>query len=69
MSEEIIDPKDRHRRLRSSRDKSVHVGVIVATRRHEHNGRPMYRMDFGIPAHQAMWGQAWFYADDLEAAE
>jgi hypothetical protein len=67
-SNEDLLPPGEYRLRKSGGIRSAVSGSIVATRRHDHNGRPQYRLDFGIPAHQAMWGDVWFYADDLEAA-
>ena len=64
---EIIDPHVRTHRLRTNVGVSAYVGIVVETRRHESNKRPMYRLAFGNPKHQAVWGGAWFYFDDLEA--
>ena len=63
---EDLLPSGEYRLRKSGGTRSAVSGSIVATRRHDHNSTPMFRLNFGIPAHQVMWGCVWFYADDLE---
>lgn len=67
MNTEDLLPPSEYRLRKSGGTRSAVSGSVVATRRHDHNKQLQYRLDFGIPAHHAMWGQVWFYADDLEA--
>ena len=44
-------------------------GMIAQTLVHESNHRIMVNLKFERPEHEALWGGAWFYLDDIEEAE